>query len=250
MAAVARGLPDRDAARSRRAAPVRRRPAASRADSSSRAGSPSACSSGRWPTETERTWQLLRRAAREAGDWITVDASPTRTPGASSDEPYRWAELEQLVYSPSRWERRLVGSTIATMTHGARGKAPRAGDRRRRALPILGQLIGDAEPDVQKALGLGAIARSPQVDRDRDDRRARARRPSAPSPTTTATGPGSSATRCPSSIRPPPRGLREPARRHPQATRRPVDLAPPPPRPPRFGPPARPPLTTPSHRCG
>ena len=23
--------------------------------------------------ETERTWQLLRRAAREAGDWITVD---------------------------------------------------------------------------------------------------------------------------------------------------------------------------------
>ena len=31
-------------------------------------------------------------------------------------EPLSTAELEQLVYSPSRWERRLVGSTIATMT--------------------------------------------------------------------------------------------------------------------------------------
>ena len=45
-------------------------------------------------------------------------------------EPYRWAELEQLVYSPSRWERRLVGSTIATLTHGSRGQAPRPDDRR------------------------------------------------------------------------------------------------------------------------
>ena len=42
-------------------------------------------------------------------------ASPTRSARGSCNEPYRWAELEQLVYSPSRWERRLVGSTIATM---------------------------------------------------------------------------------------------------------------------------------------
>ena len=66
-------------------------------------------------------------------------------------EPYRWAELELLVYSPSRWERRLVGSTIATMTHvdRTRGRDP---DVAAHALPLLASLMGDAEPDVQKAL--------------------------------------------------------------------------------------------------
>ncbi|MGH2476224.1 MAG: DNA alkylation repair protein [Candidatus Limnocylindrales bacterium] len=101
--------------------------------------------------DPERTWQLLRRAAREAGDWITVDdlARPYATGIAA--EPYRWAELEQLVYSPSRWERRLIGSTIATMTHGDRwsGRGPEIVAN---ALPLLEQLMGDAEPDVQKAL--------------------------------------------------------------------------------------------------
>jgi 3-methyladenine DNA glycosylase AlkD len=101
--------------------------------------------------DPERTWQLLRRGARESADWITVDdlAHPYGTGIAA--EPYRWAELEQLVLSPSRWERRLVGSTIATMTHGNRrsGRGPEVVDH---ALPMLGQLIGDAEPDVQKAL--------------------------------------------------------------------------------------------------
>ena len=76
--------------------------------------------------ETERTWQLLRRAAREAGDWITVDSLAHPYGKGIAAEPYRWAELEQLVYSPSRWERRLVGSTIATMTHvdRKRGRDP------------------------------------------------------------------------------------------------------------------------------
>jgi 3-methyladenine DNA glycosylase AlkD len=101
--------------------------------------------------DPERTWQLLRRGAREAADWITIDdlAHPYSTGIAA--EPYRWAELEQLVFSPSRWERRLVGSTIATMTHGNRRSArgPEVVDH---ALPLLAQLIGDAEPDVQKAL--------------------------------------------------------------------------------------------------
>jgi 3-methyladenine DNA glycosylase AlkD len=101
--------------------------------------------------EAERTWQLLRRAAREAADWITVDSLAHPYARGIQDEPYRWAELELLVYSPSRWERRLVGSTIATMTHGSRGK--RLGPTIvATALPILEQLIGDAEPDVQKAL--------------------------------------------------------------------------------------------------
>jgi hypothetical protein len=101
--------------------------------------------------ETERTWQLLRRAAREAGDWITVDSLAYPYRNGIRREPYRWAELEQLVYSPSRWERRLVGSTIATMTHGRRA-AGRDPDLVPRALGLLGLLIGDAEPDVQKAL--------------------------------------------------------------------------------------------------
>ncbi len=101
--------------------------------------------------ETERTWQLLRRAARESGDWITVDSLAHPYGKGVLAEAYRWAELEQLVYSPSRWERRLVGSTIATIPFADRrlGRDPEVV---RRAIPILAQLIGDAEPDVQKAL--------------------------------------------------------------------------------------------------
>lgn len=102
-------------------------------------------------TDPERTWQLLRRAAREAGDWITVDSLAHPYGTGIAREPYRWAELELLVYSPSRWERRLVGSTIATMTHGGR-RTGRDPDLPSRSLALLGQVIGDAEPDVQKAL--------------------------------------------------------------------------------------------------
>src|SRR6185369_6132699 len=65
--------------------------------------------------EPERTWQLLRRAATEASDWITVDTLAHPFGKGILAEEYRWAELEQLTVSPSRWERRLVGSTIATM---------------------------------------------------------------------------------------------------------------------------------------
>jgi 3-methyladenine DNA glycosylase AlkD len=101
--------------------------------------------------DPERTWQLLRRAAREAGDWATVDDLAHPYGIGIAAEPYRWAELEQLVYSPSRWERRLIASTIATMTHGNRrtGRGPELVPT---ALALLDQLMGDAEPDVQKAL--------------------------------------------------------------------------------------------------
>jgi 3-methyladenine DNA glycosylase AlkD len=103
------------------------------------------------PSEPERTWQLLRRAARSAGDWITVDTLAHPFAAGVDLEPYRWSELEQLIYSPSRWERRLIGSTVATMTHGSRAR--RVGpDIVARAMPILSELMGDAEPDVQKAL--------------------------------------------------------------------------------------------------
>jgi 3-methyladenine DNA glycosylase AlkD len=101
--------------------------------------------------DTERAWQLLRRAAREAGDWITVDSLAHPVGKGILNEPYRWAELEQLVYSPSRWERRLVGSTIATMPHvdHRRGRDPEVAGH---ALGLIRDLIGDDEADVQKAL--------------------------------------------------------------------------------------------------
>jgi 3-methyladenine DNA glycosylase AlkD len=103
------------------------------------------------PAEPERTWQLLRRAAADADDWITIDDLAHPYGKGILAEPYRWAELEQLTVSPSRWERRLVGSTIATMPFVNRrlGRTP---DVAAKALPILATLIGDAEPDVQKAL--------------------------------------------------------------------------------------------------
>jgi 3-methyladenine DNA glycosylase AlkD len=101
--------------------------------------------------DPERAWQLLRRAAREAHEWITVDSLAHPYGIGILREPYRWAELEQLVFSPSRWERRLVGSTIATVpfVDRRRGRDPLVASR---SLPLIGQLIGDAEPDVQKAL--------------------------------------------------------------------------------------------------
>ncbi len=115
--------------------------------------------------DPERTWQLLRRAAREAADWITVDDLARPYSIGIAAEPYRWAELEQLVFSPSRWERRLVGSTIATMTHGDRTTG-HGRDVVDHGLDLLGQLIGDAEPDVQKALAW-AYRSLAQRDRER-----------------------------------------------------------------------------------
>ena len=103
------------------------------------------------PTDPERTWQLMRRAAREAQEWITIDTLAHPYGTGILDDPRRWAELDQLVYSASQWERRLVGSTLATMPHGDR---PGGRDEAvvRRGLTLIEQLIGDSEPDVQKAL--------------------------------------------------------------------------------------------------
>jgi 3-methyladenine DNA glycosylase AlkD len=101
--------------------------------------------------DTERAWQLVRRAARDAADWITVDSLAHPVGKGILHEAYRWAELEQLVYSPSRWERRLVGSTIATIPYidRRRGREPEVAVH---GLGLIRELIGDNEPDVQKAL--------------------------------------------------------------------------------------------------
>ena len=116
------------------------------------------------PNDPERAWQLLRRAAREANEWITVDSLARPIARGILLEPYRWAELEQLVYSPRRWERRLVGSTIATIPHVDRheGRTPAVV---RNGLDLVGNLIGDADPDVQKALSW-ALRTLAQLDLD------------------------------------------------------------------------------------
>jgi len=103
------------------------------------------------PVDPERAWQLLRRAAREAADWITVDSLAHPYGRGILLEPYRWAELEQLVYSSSEWERRLVGSTIAT-TPFVDHRLGRDRQIAVHGLGLIGSLIGDAEPNVQKAL--------------------------------------------------------------------------------------------------
>jgi 3-methyladenine DNA glycosylase AlkD len=101
--------------------------------------------------EPERAWQLVRHEAKSAGDWITIDNLAHVVGCGILAESYRWAELEQLVYSPSRWERRLVGSTVATIPFVDR-TAGRAPEIARRGIGLVGDLIGDSEPDVQKSL--------------------------------------------------------------------------------------------------
>jgi 3-methyladenine DNA glycosylase AlkD len=101
--------------------------------------------------DPERTWQVLRRIGREADDWITVDTLAVVVAAGIVHEPYRWAELEQLVFSPISWERRLVGSTVATITHAD----PDLGRTEAvvwHGVELVGQLIGDAEANVQKSL--------------------------------------------------------------------------------------------------
>jgi len=101
--------------------------------------------------DPERAWQLLRRLGADADDWITVDTLAGVAAAGILEEQYRWAELEQLVYSRSRWERRLVGATIATIPH-RRHASGHSDAVVAHGLDLVGQLIGDDEPDVQKAL--------------------------------------------------------------------------------------------------
>jgi len=98
-----------------------------------------------------RLAEQTRRRLRIFGEHPFRRAQLQRRQIGIAREPYRWAELEQLVYSPSRWERRLVGSTVATMPHvdRRRGRDPQVAAH---GLELIGELIGDAQPDVQKAL--------------------------------------------------------------------------------------------------
>lgn len=103
------------------------------------------------PTDPERAWQLMRRLAREAHDWIRVDSLAGLFARGILAERVRWAEIEQLVFSASEWERRMVGATIATLPF----ELPR--ERRHelvktQALDLIRSLIGDASETVRKSL--------------------------------------------------------------------------------------------------
>lgn len=103
------------------------------------------------PEDPERSWQLMRRLARAAGDWISVDSLADLYALGILYEQVRWAEIEQLAYSDSRWERRLVGSTIARLPYHLPAHRRRE-LARLPALMLVKSLIGDSEPDVQKSL--------------------------------------------------------------------------------------------------
>jgi 3-methyladenine DNA glycosylase AlkD len=101
--------------------------------------------------DPERTWQLVRRLARRASDWVSVDSLADVVARGLLLEPFRWAEIELLVYSPHRWERRLVGSTIAELPFRLAARE-RSSLRARPGLTIIKSMIGEVEPDVQRAL--------------------------------------------------------------------------------------------------
>ena len=63
--------------------------------------------------DPERTWQLLRRIGRTSPARHIGDALARLMARGVLAERFRWAELEQLVYSDRAHERRLVGATVA-----------------------------------------------------------------------------------------------------------------------------------------
>ncbi len=103
------------------------------------------------PEEPERSWQLMRRMGHAATDWITVDSLAEVYAQGVLAEPFRWAELEQLVYSERGMERRLVGATLARLPHAVPVRE-RPTLRVEPVLALIGQLIGDADPWVRKSL--------------------------------------------------------------------------------------------------
>ena len=106
------------------------------------------------PDDPELSWLIMRRLGRAATDWIATDSLADLWARGVLAEHFRWAELEQLLYSQQTYERRLVAATLATLPH----RVPKARrdelrpDAVERTLAILRQLMGDAEVMVQKAL--------------------------------------------------------------------------------------------------
>jgi len=146
-------------------------------------------SSATLDVETERTWQLLRLAAREpaTGSRSTPLAHPT--PKVSPAETYLLGGSGIARVHPSRWEASPVGSTIATMTHVDQATG-RVRCRRAARCPLLANLMGDAEPRCRRRRFLGVslahCRRPPATERAlRDECQKTGRRVTA-----TATAPG------------------------------------------------------------
>ena len=114
------------------------------------------------PDDPERSWQVIRQLGRAANDWISVDAMADLVARGILLEPFRWAELEQLVYSTDPWERRLIGATVARMPFQV-PRTQRTSLDGTRGLELIAALIGDADPNVQKALSW-ALREWTQVD--------------------------------------------------------------------------------------
>ena len=119
-----------------------------------------------------------------ASDWVSVDSLADVVARGMLLEPFRWAELEQLVYSPHRWERRLVGSTLAELPF-RRSPAERADAPQPTGAVDHRDADRRCRPDVQKALSW-ALRSWREVDPDgvADLPASRGRRP--PSRPTTA----------------------------------------------------------------
>lgn len=120
------------------------------------------------PQDPELSWQLMRQLGHKAGDWISVDSLADVWARGVLAEPFRWAELEQLLYSERTYERRLIAATLATLPHRV-PKTRRTELRPEvsgRAMETLRQLMGDAEVMVQKALSW-AIREWTRVDAER-----------------------------------------------------------------------------------
>ncbi len=96
-------------------------------------------------------WDLIRETARLARCWVDVDALAGLVAVGLARDPSRWVELERLTVSDSEWERRLVGSTLATLPHRVTASnRPLLADAP--ALAFVEGLMGDASPNVQKSL--------------------------------------------------------------------------------------------------
>ncbi len=100
------------------------------------------------------SWQVMRQLGRVAADWIATDSLADPWARGVLAEQFRWAELEQLLYSEHVYERRLILATLATLPH--RVPVARRGGLRpsalEHAIELIGTLMGDAEVMVQKAL--------------------------------------------------------------------------------------------------
>ena len=139
--------------------------------------------------DPERTWQLLRRAAREAGDWITVD---------DLAHPYGIGHRRRAVPLGGARAARLLPVALGAPPRRLDDRhddprqpphRPRARGRRRRPCRCSTQLMGDAEPDVQKALAW-AYRSLAQTRSGGDHRRPPAAGRPRRRPQTTATAPG------------------------------------------------------------